>query len=812
MTASSGDQWKRASELFNELADLDTGERQRRLSSVDPDIRTTVESLLAADAVADEDLQRFEAGVSSVVRRNTAHQLDPADPLHLIGIAFSHFRVLDYVASGGMGVVYRAEDTQLKRIIALKFPLPHHQLNKGMKDRFIREAQSAGALEHVNLCSVHEVGDSEYGPFIAMPFYPGKTLKQRLEESRDFAVSESLEIARQVATGLAYAHGAGIIHRDLKPGNVMILPDGMVKILDFGLAKAGDITQTRSGITLGTVSYMAPEQIRGDKVDARADLWSLGVLLYEMFTGTRPFAGEHEVSIAHAILHHDPKPPVKLRADLPRPAAALVLSLLEKNPGHRYASANDVVNDLDAVKSGIAPTFRLSARSRTAKWIRRHRIPLAASAVIVIGGIAAAAPRLSSALNKPTKNPEAYQYYVHGRDNEQHGSMAAAESLYHRALGLDSGFALARARLAVVYAQCQPGGSRDCYIGNVENRRLNRLEQIRLEAEKALRQKPGLADAHFALGLYWEQREEPARALAEFRLARRGLRNAGEVYAAIGRSYRSQGRWQNAIEEFDRAISLDPLDAESMADLATTYSRLRRYEESVRLWDRYLTLRSTAYRAMMIKGNVFLRWQGTVDSLAAIFNQLPPRWQQGSYRTHVLIARIRQNPAEALAALDSAPPQVPDDSVGFESRNLLRADVYHDMGDSIHARMYYDSARIRLEKVASGMPNNFRVHAALGLAYAGLGRDTDAVREANRTMSLMPASRAMVAGTTAMRDAAEIYARMPAYHSRAINLLDSLLKMPAGREVSTAFLRVDPAWTPLRSNPQFQQLIARPSN
>jgi len=812
MSAFTAERWQEVGRLFNELVVLSPEEQASRLEQIgatDSDLRKAIESLLSADASAEERLERFNFGVADLLRQKVAAAASNSrDPLSLIGKAVSHFRVVDYLASGGMGVVYRADDTQLSRNVALKFPLPDTHLDMSVKERFIREAKTIASLDHANLCAVYEAGESEHGLFLAMPLYSGETLKQRLAATAPLSVEESLRIARQVASGLEGAHAAGVIHRDLKPGNIMLLPDGTVKILDFGLAKVSDRSETKSGVGIGTVSYMSPEQIRGTSVGPKTDLWSLGVLLYEMVTGFRPFSGEHEISIAHAILNDEPKPPSSLRRSLPAGVQHLALALLQKDPDDRYPNPTALINDIDAIQRGDTPAFRSRHRSRPTIWLRKRRTTAAVLGTILFMTTAAAiAPRLLAAFSKkPTRNAEAYRLYLRGREYEQRGPRAAAESLYHRALALDSSFALARARLAVVYAGCRAGGSRDCYRASLEDRAVARVEEIRTEAEHALKQQPDMADAHLAMGLYWEQRENYLNALREYERARSGLEKSGELHAAIGRSYRALGRWDEAIRELERAIAIDPQDATSTADLATTFSRLRRYPESIRRWNEYLTLVPDAYAGMIIKGNVYLRWLGTVDSLANIFEQLPVDWQKRSVNTRVLIARIRKQPKEALTALDESPQRQDRESYGTR---LLRAQVYQDLGDSARARIFFDSARVILEKTRVRDERDFQRHIALGLAHAGLGRHDDARREANRAMEVMPPSRTVPAGTTAMRGAAEIFAQIPEFHTAAVNILDQLMQMPAGREASIPLLRVDPAWNSLRGDLAFQQFLAK---
>ena len=811
---SNSEQWLRISRLFDDLADLNPQQRRERLSQIgadDPGIRAAVESLLEADAEADERLSRFDVGVSRVIRTSTLGiAADSGDPLGIIGKTVGQFRVRAFLATGGMGVVYEADDARLSRSVALKFPLPHHQVAERVKARFIREAQAAGALDHINLCPVYEVGESVYGLFLAMPLYRGKTLKQLLVNDGPLPVPQALGIARQLAAGLSHAHAAGIVHRDLKPANVMLLPDGTAKILDFGLARTQDVSQTKSEVTLGTVSYMAPEQIRGAKVDARTDLWSLGVILYETLAGERPFTGDREAAVAHAILHSDPKPLPALRPELPPAVQELVRSLLQKDTSVRYPSAQKVLGDIDDVARGLAPAFRPAFGPRVMAWTRRRRLPLTIGAVVAAtGGMVAGVPRLQARLSKPTSNEQAYDFYQRAREYERFGSPAAAESLYLRAIALDSSFALARARLAIVYAECQAGGSRDCFR-RPEERPADRLEEIRRTAEAALRQQPRLADAHFALGLYWERQGDPERSIAEYELALPGMRKSGPLHAAWARAYRTQGQWDRAIRELERAIELDPADVASMAELATTYSRLRQYDVSARWWNQYLARAPDAYEGAIIKGNVYLRWLGTLDTLVAIYNGLPEQRRSRAYGTRFLMARLGNRLQDAIAVLDQWPARTPEDTTGgSQFPPLLRAQVYADMGDSARARAWFDSARIALEQLAQRRPGSFRPQVSLGLAYAGLGRAGDAKRAADSALALMPFTRNVILGPVAMKGAAEIYAQVPAYRHLAIALLDSLLRIPAGREVSVPLLRMEPQWAPLRDNPAFRALLTR---
>jgi serine/threonine-protein kinase len=380
--------WDEIQATFDALIELDAAGRSHglaTLSSSDPELRAAVESLLAADSDADAQLASLEAAF-------LPSQAPVPDPLGLTGRTISHFEVRELLGAGGMGAVYRAEDTRLSREVALKFLLPSHGLDAGSKARFLREAHSAAALDHPSLCAIYEVGASEDGRlFMAMPLYAGETLQARLARDGPMSVTEAFRIVRQIAEGLECAHAAGIVHRDLKPANVMLLPDSSVKVLDFGLAKARDQSLTKSGARFGTVAYMSPEQIRGLGVDARSDLWALGVVLYEMLTGRKPFGGEEEFAVAHAILHDRPNISA-LRGAVPEAAEDVVLRLLQQDPAMRYAAAANLLTDLEKVGIIEQSDRRRTRWSRAIRLLRGKRRRIAATLSVLMVAAVAYAP------------------------------------------------------------------------------------------------------------------------------------------------------------------------------------------------------------------------------------------------------------------------------------------------------------------------------------------------------------------------------------------------------------------------------------
>lgn len=267
----------------------------------------------------------------------------------VIGKTISHYKILEKIGEGGMGVVYKAEDTKLKRTVALKFLPPEWTRDQEAKQRFIQEAQAAAALDHPNICTVYEINEVEGKTFMAMAYIEGISLKDKLA-SGTLDISEVLNIAIQVSEGLKKAHAKGIVHRDIKPANIMLTDEGLAKIMDFGLAKlewGADLTKTAT--IMGTAAYMSPEQAKGQDIDHRTDIWSLGVMLYEMLSGEHPFKSTHEQAILYNILHEDPNPITKIRKDVPEKLEKIILKSLEKKPQKRYADMSEILAALKEV-------------------------------------------------------------------------------------------------------------------------------------------------------------------------------------------------------------------------------------------------------------------------------------------------------------------------------------------------------------------------------------------------------------------------------------------------------------------------------
>lgn len=271
------------------------------------------------------------------------------------GQTVSHYRILEHVGSGGMGMVFKAQDLRLGRTVALKFLPPELTRNPESRQQLIFEARASSSIQHKNICVVYDIDETDDAiVFICMEWLEGETLRRKIEAG-PLSINEVAHIASQVAQGLSKAHAMGIIHRDIKPANIIITWDRTVKILDFGLAKViGRGLLTKEGTALGTVAYMSPEQARGQSVDQRTDIWSLGVVLYESITGQRPFAAEYDQAVIYNIMNEKHRPVSALRADIPAPFEQIINRCLEKAPAARYPDADSLVVELRRMEHGPA--------------------------------------------------------------------------------------------------------------------------------------------------------------------------------------------------------------------------------------------------------------------------------------------------------------------------------------------------------------------------------------------------------------------------------------------------------------------------
>jgi serine/threonine-protein kinase len=283
----------------------------------------------------------------------------------MIGKTISHYRITEKLGEGGMGVVYKAEDTKLEREVALKFLSPDMTRDASAAERFAQEAKAAAALNHPNICTVFEIDEADGQIFIAMECVEGENLRARIKTGV-LELNEALDVAVQIAEGLAAAHKKNIVHRDIKPANIVVTSEGCAKIMDFGLARmTGGAQLTRIGTTVGTVAYMSPEQAQGEIIDHRTDIWSLGVVLYEMLTGKRPFTGDRDQAVIYSILNHQPESITSHVSGAPPEIDGILVRALAKDPAARYQGAGDLAADLGSIRQKLVtdPTVIVSTQA-----------------------------------------------------------------------------------------------------------------------------------------------------------------------------------------------------------------------------------------------------------------------------------------------------------------------------------------------------------------------------------------------------------------------------------------------------------------
>jgi serine/threonine protein kinase/tetratricopeptide (TPR) repeat protein len=351
-----------------------------------------------------------QLGIGETLPASPAQTLPTPLPVIPAGALIAgKYKIVDEIGRGGMGIVYKAEDTKLKRTVALKFLPPELTRDPEAKARFIHEAQAASALQHNNICTIHDIDEGQDGRiFIVMDYYQGKTLKDRLHIGEStvgathrvaLTIDECINITLQIAQGLQAAHANGIVHRDIKPANIMITAEGVVKILDFGLARLPDqTTLTKPGQRPGTLSYMSPEQLKGNEIKQQTDIWSLGTVIYEMLTGRLPFSGEHEYAVLYSILNEESEPVSTYNPQVPKLLETVVKKCLDKKVDQRYPAASELIKNLEDIRLQISKTEILQPEVKTFEinnFIRKSIIPISVIFILLVSLLLFSSIRMS---------------------------------------------------------------------------------------------------------------------------------------------------------------------------------------------------------------------------------------------------------------------------------------------------------------------------------------------------------------------------------------------------------------------------------
>jgi serine/threonine protein kinase/lipoprotein NlpI len=565
------ERWKQIDELFQAVIEQPPSERSAFLDAAcgdDKALRDEIDSLISFQEQAETFLEAPAFEASSAFVCATAFT-------SMTGQIIGPYRIERPLGVGGMGEVYLAEHIKLEKKVAIKFLPPYLQTDEAAKRRLLREAQAAAKLEHPGICAVYEVNDETDQSFIVMQYVDGETLADRIK-SRPLDLREAVDITIQIAEALTEAHSRGIVHRDIKPGNVMITPRGQVKVLDFGLAKAVD-TQSAASVSIdnqlmlsrpgdrpGTPPYMSPEQARGKPVDARGDLFAVGVILYECIAGTRPFVGNTTSEILDQIRVYNPPPPSNFSPGIPTLLDSIVLKALAKRSRDRYQSAVELLEDLHAVRSQLdfrdpLPTIPMLGAREPTRWssawttisnvVGKRRALVSVTALVFCLAIGMITVAIVGQFRQPYHpTAAALRSYNIGTTHLRNGAYFEASKALQEAVKADDKFALAHARLAEAYTELDYSDKAKDEIIRAE--RL--VRELRMQQSDALYLRALTNMVLRDFGPAVESYQQIAREAA--------APDKANVYLDLGRAYEKNDQLKEARENYKQATTLAPQD------------------------------------------------------------------------------------------------------------------------------------------------------------------------------------------------------------------------------------------------------------
>ncbi|HZS07752.1 MAG TPA: protein kinase [Blastocatellia bacterium] len=601
------ERWQQLDQLLEAALERPPAERAAFLAEAcagDETLRQEVESLLRSDEAAESFIETPATALAGEV-------LAAQQARSLVGQQLGHYQILSQLGAGGMGEVWLAQDTRLHRRVALKLLPARLTADKDAGRRFLREARAAAALEHPNICAVYEVGEEGERSFIVMQYVEGESLCDKLRRER-LSVEASVALASQIADALAEAHAHQIIHRDIKPANIIVTPRGQAKVLDFGLAKFmqgeqpadGEATTasllSTPGLVMGTVPYMSPEQVRGEELDARTDIFSFGTVLYEMISGRRPFEAKSTAEIVSAILTREPPPLRDQEGAVPVGLERLVRKCLEKEQSRRYQTMEELAIDLGRVRregksdqvesfTGDAATASVEAAvsQHRAEWRRllSSRSALAMIVLVILGAATAYTlffrrPALTPAPGIKSINSAAYDDYMRGKvivGSENREDNETAIKLLEQAVRADPGFAAAWAGLARAY------NKKAFYLApGAEKKQLNVDAEVAVE--KALTLDPDLAEGHYTRGLIlWTpaRRFPHEQAIQSYKRAIALNPKLDDAHHELGVVYFHIGLLDKGWAEIEKALEINPGNTLARFRLGVINIYRGRYEEAL---------------------------------------------------------------------------------------------------------------------------------------------------------------------------------------------------------------------------------------